>query len=102
MRTIRVKIFQVPTWVKWCFMDYEYAKENGFDIKEYGERVAEFDREDYEPEWRVLETIFDFGNRGYIQAVCNNEYMRSISVSDLIMLDDKLYYVDSFGFKEVI
>lgn len=48
----------------------------------------------------ILETIFTYGNSDeeYYE---NNPQARSISVSDLILLNDKYYYCDTFGFEEV-
>ena len=99
MQKMNIRIYQTSNR-KYSFMNYEFAKENGFDLKDY-EMVAEFYKEVYEPDFRILESIYDLGNRGFIQAVCNNEFMRSISVSDIIELDGRKYFVDSFGFKEV-
>ena len=46
-----------------------------------------------------LENIFTYGNsEDYHKA---NSQSRSISVSDIIKLDGKYYYVDSFGFEDV-
>ena len=46
-----------------------------------------------------LENIFAYGNsEDYHKA---NSQSRSISVSDIIKLDGKYYYVDSFGFEDV-
>ena len=101
MRTAKIKIYQIKyVGCKYAYMDYEYSMSHGFNLDDY-EVVAEFSREVYEPNWRILETIFDLGNKGYIQAVCNDEFMHSISVSDIIELDGVKYYVDSFGFKEM-
>lgn len=48
----------------------------------------------------ILENIFTYGNSDeeYYE---NNPQARSISVSDLILLNDKYYYCDVFGFQEV-
>jgi len=99
MEKKHIKIYQTDN-SDYRFMNYDFAVDHGFDIYDY-DVVAEFYKEVYEPDWRVLESIFDLGNRGFIQAVCNDEFMRSISVSDIIEIDEKKYYVDSFGFKEV-
>ena len=100
MRTAKIKIYQAKVSVKYTFMDYEFACNHGFNLDDY-DVVAEFSREVYEPTWRILDTIFDFGNRGIIQQLCNDEYMRSISVSDIIELDGVKYYVEPMGFKEI-
>lgn len=99
MKKMNIKIYQTNNR-KYAFMNYEFAKEHGFNIADY-EVVAEFYKEVYEPDFRILESVYDLGNRGFIQAVCNDEFMRSISVSDVIELDGRKYYVDSFGFKEM-
>lgn len=99
MEKKNIKIYQTNNR-KYSFMNYDFAIENGFNINDY-DVVAEFYKEVYEPDRRVLESIFDLGNRGFIQAVCNDEFMRSISVSDIIEIDGRKYFVDSFGFKEV-
>ena len=99
MEKKNIKIYQTNNR-DYRFMNYEFAIDHGFKMSDY-DVVAEFYKEVYEPDWRVLESIFDLGNRGFIQAVCNNEFMRSISVSDVIEIDGKKYFVDSFGFKEV-
>ena len=100
MKTFKIKIYQTKRSIKYSFMDYEYAMKNGFKMEDY-DLVAEFSREDYEPVWKMLDKIYDFGNRGIIQQLCNDEWMRSISMSDIIEIDGVKYYVDSFGFKEV-
>lgn len=100
METRKIKIYQTKDWCKYSFMNYDFAKSHDFKMEDY-ELVAEFNREDYVPIDRMLEIIFDLGNRGIIQQVCNDEFMRSISVSDVIEVDGVMYYVDSFGFKEV-
>lgn len=48
----------------------------------------------------MLESIFSYGNtnKGFRQ---KNPNARSISVSDIIEIDGKYYYCDTFGFKEV-
>lgn len=100
MKTFKIKIYQTKQSCKYSFMNYDFAKSHDFKIEDY-ELVAEFNREDYITVDQILERIFDYGNRGIIQMLCNNEYMRSISVSDIIEIDGVKYYVDSFGFKEV-
>lgn len=99
MEKKNIKIYQTDNR-DYRFMNYEFAIKNGFDMKDY-EVVAEFFREEYENDYLLLERIFRLGNEGIIQQLCNQEFMRSISVSDVIEIDGKKYFVDSFGFKEV-
>ena len=48
----------------------------------------------------MLEAIFSYGN-GSSEFRRNHSNARSISVSDIIEIDGKYYYCDTFGFKDV-
>lgn len=85
-----IKIYQ--TNANYRFMDYDFAKSHNFDLRDYKE-VACFDYDSND-----LEEIFRIGNNGQLQQYFK---MRSISVSDIIEVNNIKYYVDSFGFKEV-
>ena len=65
-------------------------------------KVAEINLDEFQSDNinMTLEAIFTYGNSDeeYYQ---NNPQARSISVSDIIEIDGKFYYVDSFGFKEI-
>lgn len=65
-------------------------------------KVAEINLDEFQSDNinMTLEAIFTYGNSNeeYYQ---NNPQARSISVSDIIEIDGKFYYVDSFGFEEV-
>ena len=86
-----VKIYQTNNR-DYVFMNWEWS-EKYFDINDY-ELVLNVNLEVED-----LEEIFRLGNNGELKKY--NYYMRSISVSDIIEVDGKKYFVDSFGFKEV-
>lgn len=86
-----IKVYQTNNR-EYVFMNYEFAMKHNFDFKDYKE-VASF-MGNYED----LEYIFQIGNNGYLTS---KYQMRSISVSDIIQVDNKYYFVDSFGFKEL-
>lgn len=69
------------------------------------EKVAEIGLKEFKKVFKndidgMLESIFSYGNtnKGFRQA---NPNARSISVSDIIEIDGKYYYCDTFGFKDV-
>ena len=93
----KIKIYQAELNCKWVFFDYEFAKENNFSMEWY-KLVAEFNDEDESDDITILNRMWKIGNDGTLQ---QNFRMRSISMSDIIEIDGKRYYVDTFGFKEV-
>lgn len=93
----KIKIYQADINCKWVFWDYEFALENGFDMKWY-KKVAEFDDDDGDDDIDILNKLWNIGNDGTLQ---QSFRMRSISMSDVIEIDDVKYYVDRFGFKEI-
>ena len=90
----RVEVYQIKDIANtsYAFMDYEYAKDK-INIYDY-RLVADFNTNDSD-----LELIYKRGNNGDLQR--NFPIMRSISMSDIIKVGAKYYYVDTFGFKEV-
>ena len=87
-------IYQAPTSIKYTFRDFECAMKNNWSIH------------DYVPVWRgvvesetvngALEELFVIFNSNRPEQYCG----RSLSVSDVVQLDDKNYYCDSFGWSE--
>lgn len=74
------------------------------DLNDY-EKVAEIGLSEFKKVFKndidgMLESIFSYGNtnKGFRQ---RNPNARSISVSDIIEIDGKYYYCDTFGFKDV-
>lgn len=82
------------------FDPYELALRANFTIDDY-KKVAEVDLSKYDtskvPE--LLEDLFAFGNSQEFHDL--NQGVRSVSVSDIIKVNDNYYYVDSFGFKRL-
>lgn len=88
----KVNIYQLDITSNYVFMDYEFALTHNFNLYDY-KLVASFNTEKED-----LEDIFYIGNNGKLQ-----EYfkVRSLSVSDIIEINGKKYYIDSFGYQEI-
>ena len=94
---ITVSIYQIRDVAntEYAFRGYDEVTDK-IDLADY-DKVATIDLPDNDD---ILETVFMYGNTDKSKF---NEIkpMRSISVSDIIDYDDTMYYVDSFGFKEL-
>lgn len=88
----KVNIYQLDAYSKNIFMNYDFAKEHNFNLYDY-KLVASFNTDNTD-----LEHIFFIGNNGSLK---RHFIMRSLSVSDIIEIDGKKFFVDSFGFKEI-
>lgn len=88
----KVNIYQLDINNKNVFMNYDFSKKHDFNLCDY-ELVASFNIDNTD-----LDYIFYIGNNGDLQ---KHFKMRSISVSDIIEINGKKYFVDSFGFKEI-
>lgn len=92
-----VSIYQIRDVANtdYAFRGYDEVADK-IDLADY-DKVATIDLPDNDD---ILETVFMYGNTDKSKF---NEIkpMRSISVSDIIDYDDTMYYVDSFGFKEL-
>lgn len=91
------KILQLNLTKKYdyFFMDYDYAKHNGVSLNDY-KQVYKGNIEAHSKDIAaVLEEIFYKFNKALPQEFKGH----SLSVSDVIELNNKFYYVDSFGFK---
>lgn len=88
----KINIYQLDINSNYLFMSYEFAKEHGFNLYDY-KLVASFNTDNTD-----LEHIFFIGNNGGLQ---KHFKMRSLSVSDIIEINGKKFYIDSFGFKEI-
>lgn len=91
-----VKIYQIKDIEKTNYAFRSYIKEV-FNFEDY-EKVAEFK---YEANGSVvehdLEKIFELGNNGILQK--DHKLNHSISMSDIIEIDNAKFYVNSIGFK---
>ena len=65
------------------------------DMKDYKE-VAHFEYNEAKTVVEVLDKIFELGNSGTLKQLIPT--MRSVSVSDIIEVNDLQFYVDTFGF----
>lgn len=87
-------IYQAPTSIPYTFRDFDCAMNNNWSLN------------DYVPVWRgtietdtvnsALEELFTMFNINRPQYY----YGRSLSVSDVVLLDKKPYYCDSIGWSE--
>lgn len=95
---ITVSIYQIRDVAntEYAFRGYDEVADK-IDLADY-DKVATIELPDNDDD--VLEAVFMYGNTDKSKF---NEIkpMRSISVSDIIDYDDTMYYVDSFGFKEL-
>ena len=96
------RIFKYEIWqishtrdVDYAFMRWSYAEDNGFDFDDYS-FVYEGEIEGDSVEW-ALEKLFTKFNLHHPADFRGH----SLSVSDIIKLDDKFYYCDSFGFEDI-
>ena len=94
---VTVSIYQIKDVANtdYAFRGYDEVADK-IDLADY-DKVATIELPDNDD---ILETVFMYGNTDKSKF---NEIkpMRSISVSDIIDYDDMMYYVDSFGFKEL-
>ena len=92
----KIKIYQLSHSTDYLFMDYEFAKKHNFNLKDY-KLVYEFTNDSDSDIDIILEKVFvDFNIHRP-----NDFKGHSLSVSDIVKLNNKLYYVDSIGFKEI-
>lgn len=92
-----VTVYQIlDTSVPYVFRSFDDAQDK-LNFDDYTQ-VAKFSANKDKSVQELLDITFEFGNNGTLQI----EYdMRSVSVSDIIEIDNKYYYVDDIGFKEV-
>ena len=97
---VKVKIYQIQPIenCSYAFMNYDFAKDK-INIKDYKE-VASIAIERSTNINTMLDEIFRLGNIEKQEFTTYGPF-RSISVSDIIELDGKKYYVDGLGFKEL-
>lgn len=93
-----VKIYQINATREcpYSFMSYDYAK-SMLNMEDY-RKVAEYEVPN-DDDQDILNQVWNEGNDGTLQLRFPGMY--SVSMSNIIEIDDKKYYVDTFGFKEV-
>ena len=88
------KIMQIKNMrdCDYAFMSYHFAKKHNFSLNDY-EVVYEFDTlADYD-----LDDIYEMFNIHHPEDFRGH----SLSVSDIIVKNNEMFYVDSFGFAEI-
>lgn len=102
MLTVKYRIFQIKNIedVSYAFAGWRYAKDH-FNLSDYEEVYSgntEVDETDENEPYMALEELFRKFNVG----VRPEDYRgHSLSTSDIVELDGVLYYVDSFGWREL-
>lgn len=93
-----IRIYQIstPRECKYAYMSYDYAK-SMLKMEDY-KLVAEYEVPVKDVQ-DTLNKVWDEGNNGELQSRFPG--MHSVSVSDIIEVDNIKYYTDTFGFKEV-
>ena len=81
------------------FMSWDILTEccGGFDITDYKEVYSSELQTTIEDKMAVLEQLFDKFNRNHPEDFTGH----SLSVSDVVILDNEIYFCDSFGWKKV-
>ena len=84
----------------YVFMDYEFAKAHEFNIGDY-EEVYNTELPDYTEfgmlDEEVLEEMFEIFNVRHPK----DYKARSLSVSDIVILGQKKFYCDTWGWKKI-
>lgn len=95
---MKYRIYQIKDigGTKYAFMSYDYAVKNGLSLDDY-ELVYEGEIWRCPEEDLTLEVLFERFNNQHPE----DYKSRSMSVSDIVVLEDRKYYCDSFGFKRM-
>lgn len=95
---VPVEIYQIkePRDCPYGFMGWKYAKDK-INFRDDYELVSTIELPNSE---HILDKVFEVGNLNK-DAFNIIKPMRSISVSDIIKIGNKKYYVDSYGFEEL-
>lgn len=90
------KIYQIEDLQNhYMFMNYKFAKEHGFNFNDY--KLIYTGRIFGANEEEVLDKLFDIFNSRYPA-----DYKgRSLSVSDVVKVNNEYYYCDSTGWKKI-
>lgn len=87
------KILQIKYHTDYSFMDYEYAKEHGFALTDYVEVYKGTIEKGDGTDLPILDDLFYKFNCSQPTDFKGH----SLSVSDIIVLEDKYYYCNSVG-----
>lgn len=103
---VNVKIYQVKDELTrdFGYMSYDTltnSRKNEVSISNYN-KVAEFVLPKVDDMNKLPDNIYTAGNTNQLNKfVLSGEKMRSLSVSDVIVINDKALYVDDIGFKAI-
>ena len=87
-------IKQAPVSMDYCFMSFDFAMKHNWKLSDYVTVYA--GKVDAENINEALEKLWDIFNVNRPETY----FGRSLSVSDVVYLDCKPYYCDSFGWSE--
>lgn len=93
------ELLQVELKCNYRFMGWDYASKHGFDLKDYDSvykgTISVGDKSDEGAVAELLFMIFNSNKRP-------QDYQgRSMSVSDVVIINGKKYYCDDVGFKDL-
>lgn len=95
---VAYEIYQTPVSTPYCFRSFAEAMEADFSSEDYDLKyIGEVNIKDQTINY-VLDEIFIRHNRDDRP---NGKKMRSLSVSDVVVLDNRPYYCDSYGWSEI-
>lgn len=89
-----IKILQADITTAYKFMPFKFAERNGFSLLDYSIVYSG------ETESKTLDEIFSEFNHDYKKL--NENKMHSLSVSDIVICDDGIFYCDSFGWRKIV
>jgi hypothetical protein len=94
---MKYKLLQIKDWENnpYVFRGFSIAQKKNFSLTDY-EVMYEGEIDGYNLNY-TLEKLFDIFNMSHPEDFKG----RSMSVSDVVELDGKMYYCDDFGFKEI-
>lgn len=97
---MKIRILQLKDLsnTDYAFMDYDYAKKHNFNLNDY-KIVYEYEKKNniWLNDIMTLEETFTTFNCYHPDDFKGH----SLSVSDVVTLDDRYYYVDSIGFTKI-
>lgn len=107
MRLVILQIEDTVAKNRYGFMSYDFAFKNGFDLDDYkvvfdGETVMPSNMSDFEFLDRVVFRAFNRVSQDDVVRLENLGFTgHSLSTSDLVQLDNTLYYCDSISWKRL-
>lgn len=95
MKKYYVELYQTKPGVSYSFRNWDFAKDR-YNSDDYNMVMS---GTMFQPSVdELLDYMWQAGNDGTLQSTYK---MRSVSMSDVIKVDDNYYYVDTFGFLRI-